>query len=558
MRLSVVRATAVALLAAFLVACGVTDADIDHWKRTQRGPGKIQAVLVGTRYPRPLRVHAARALIEMHHPNANGLDMLIAALSAMAQPDREAVLHELLPLLRDQMRGADQQQTGASGPGEAQIRAKDAGYLLLRFVSQGDRQELANSLLDWILADMNTRALAGQYTAEQIVNAIGPSAVDRLIQAYSSNEDAIRVAASISTLVNSVATEAGKDAAAARLVTVTREVSSPAMNARLRVTAQALLARGAPAGTVIPPDRVDRALEQLRGQYLATCLYEALHSLARPAGTQYLISVAADPATPLDRRKLVLAAVTGQVHAADAAALLPIALATANTDIELRGIAVDRLGEARDPASLTQLWTLFDTTNGGEENSEYMLRWKTGEAILKIGGPAMIQTFMQHLAAARVPPPAPPAPRGAPPATPPTPFAGYTYAEINGYALSIGDFAPPPRDVMRALVANPSPYVKVLALLFLGAKGDASDLPRIDAAIPDATVLAGPGWSAAQILNVGTAAARARDTLRHTLNLPAVTTPAPPAPPAAPAAAPAAEAPAAAAPATAPAAAPAH
>ncbi|MEI8258014.1 MAG: hypothetical protein WCJ30_20245, partial [Deltaproteobacteria bacterium] len=482
MRLSVVRATAVALLAAFLVACGVTDADIDHCKHTPRGPGQIQAVLVGTRYPRRLRVHAARALIELHHPSAIGLDMLVAAFTAMAQADRQEVLHgllhELLPLLRHQTLRADPQHIAASGPGEQQIRAKDAGYLLLRFVGTADRQDLANSLLDWILADMNTRALAGQYTAEQIVNAIGSSAVDRLIQAYSSNEDAIRVAASISTLVNSVATEAGKDAAAARLVTVTREVSSPAMNARLRTTAAALLARGTDmsqhlsdssmsgtdiahgggervielirylrviehssmSGTFIAHGGGEPVVELLRDHYLAKCLYAALRSLARPVGTQYLISVAADPTVLLDRRRLALAAVTGQVHATNAAALLPIALAVTDTDIELRGLAVDRLGEARDPGSLTQLWTLFDTTNGGEDASEYLLRWKTGEAILKIAGPTAIATFMEHLGRPRV---AAPNSLALAPGQPciAQPFAGYVYREINGYALAIGDFA---------------------------------------------------------------------------------------------------------------------
>src|SRR4051794_18789206 len=141
MRSSVLRVALTAILA-LLVGCGVTDADIDHWKRTQRGPNKITAVLIGTRYTRPLRVHAARALIEMRHPNANGLELLTQAMAAMPPADREEIIHDLLDSLRSQMRGAEQQAT-ASGPAEPQIRAKDAAYLLLRFASPADRQELS-------------------------------------------------------------------------------------------------------------------------------------------------------------------------------------------------------------------------------------------------------------------------------------------------------------------------------------------------------------------------------------------------------------------------------
>jgi hypothetical protein len=216
----------------------------------------------------------------------------------------------------------------------------------------------------------------------------------------------------------------------------------------------------------------------------------------------------------MDRRKAVLGAIAGQVRPSDATALLAIANATANTDIELRGLAVDRLGETRNQAILPQLWALFDTINGGEANQEFTLRWKAGEAILKLGGPGIIPTFVQHLSTPRT------AARGAPA------FEGYTFGEINGYALTIGDFSPPPRDVMRGLLANANPYVKSMALLFLGARGEAADAARLAAAASDTTPITGPGWNAAllgatppagQTATVGRVAQKAQETLRRTL-----------------------------------------
>ena len=61
----IVHGLATAMLLLSAAGCNVTDNDIEHWKRTQRGPRKITTVLVQSSYALPMRVHAARALIEM-------------------------------------------------------------------------------------------------------------------------------------------------------------------------------------------------------------------------------------------------------------------------------------------------------------------------------------------------------------------------------------------------------------------------------------------------------------------------------------------------------------
>lgn len=511
MRTSAMRAALAAILLT-AAGCGVSENDIDHWKRTVRGPGKITAVLLSQKYPRPLRVRAAQALIEMRHPNANGLELLSQALGAMSAEDRQAIIHDLIEPLKQAMRGEGQQQT-VQGPTEPMIRAKDAAYMILPHATGADREEIARAMITWVMADLNTRALAGQFTAEQLVQAVGASAGEIVVNSITADGDNVRVMNNIAQLVNALGSDQWKDTAARKMIAVCDELESPAATPRLRQAAEQLLRQSAPRNATIEPARIDRAADTLRGQYISI-VHQALSTLNRPIGTQYFIRVASNAQAPLERRKIALSTIQGHVSRENAAALLAIATnATPPNDVELRGLAVDRLGETQDTSVLPQLWTLFDTTNGGEANSEYLLRWKTGEAILKLGGASIIPTFVQHLAATRA------VARGAPA------FEGYTYSEINGYAVAIGDFAPPPRAVMREHLANSNVYVRAMALLFLGIKGEAADAARIEALQNDTTPISGPGWSEQNLANLGAVARRAREALRRVLTpTPAVPT----------------------------------
>lgn len=53
------------LLCIAMSGCKVTTEDIDYWMGTQKGPGKIVAVLLADKYEDELRVHAALALVRM-------------------------------------------------------------------------------------------------------------------------------------------------------------------------------------------------------------------------------------------------------------------------------------------------------------------------------------------------------------------------------------------------------------------------------------------------------------------------------------------------------------
>jgi len=519
------KAAITAAMVLVLTGCNVTDADIEHWKHTQRGPGKITTVLVEGRYEQSMRVHAARALIEMKHPNANGLELLQGAFSRMAATEREPIIHALVPELQSML--TPQGAASAQGPTEQQIKAKDAAYVILRgegrvsFAGVEDRTTLTNMVLDWVLGDFNSRALAGSYTAEQLVQAIGPSSVERLTAAVRLEQNAIPVVVEVAKLINGIATPAGKQAAVTRVVSVAQEVEGPAGAPRLSQIAEALLRA---ANRPTDAASVARAADQLRGQYL-TVLFEAIRTLGQPNGTEYLLSVASNAAAPLDRRKMALTAMAGTVTATHTQRLLAIATcgqapAAADPahhghdpappaapatpcDVDLRGLAVDRVGETRDRAVLPQLFGLFDTANGGAADQGFMYRWKLGEAVIKLGGPTVIPEFMQHLGAPRA-----------------APFAGFTFAEINGEAQAIGDLTPPPRAAMRGyLTPNNAVPVRVLAMMFLGVRGEQQDVATLQTYAADPAPVTGVGWDEPQLrlTTVGAVAQRTRTTLEQTL-----------------------------------------
>ncbi len=501
---SIVHKTAIAAVITLAISgCNVSDGDIEHWKHTQRGPRKITTVLVENRYDQAMRVHAARALIEMKHPNANGLELLQSAFQSMAPADREPIIHALVGELRTML--GPTQGASAQAPTEQQIKAKDAAYVILRgdgrssFASGEDRAALTTLVLDWILSDFNTRALAGSYTAEQVVQAIGPTAVDRLTQSIAFSETSIPVVVEIAKLVNGIGTPQGKQAATARIVAVATEIEAPAADQRLGEIGRALLTR-AQRPTDAPA--IARAVTQLRTQYL-TVIYEAIRTLGQPNGTDYLLGVANSATAPLDRKKLALTAMANNVSPSHAARLITVLNCTPGPacDGDLRGLAVDRLGEARDRTILPQLFAVYDASNGGAADQSFTLRWKLGEAILKLGGAQVLAEFMQHFSTAR-----------------PTPFAGYTFAELNGEAQALGDLTPPPRDAIRGyLVASHPVPARVLAMMYLGIKGEQSDLALLQQYASEATPVTGEGWTDAQLTTVGAVATRMRGSLEQAL-----------------------------------------
>ena len=149
-----------------LSGCSVSDADIEHWKHTQRGPRKITTVLVEGRYEQAMRVHAARALIEMKHPNANGLELLQGAFQSMSASDREPIVHALVGELQGMLNASG--GASAQGPTEQQIKAKDVETQ--QAVFEMERQEKAaeyRALREMATTKAREESLTAQVEAEE-------------------------------------------------------------------------------------------------------------------------------------------------------------------------------------------------------------------------------------------------------------------------------------------------------------------------------------------------------------------------------------------------------
>ena len=172
-------ALTLAFVALALVAgCKVTGDDVEHWKGTVKGPGKIVAVILADKYPMELRTHAALALVQMERNDVDGLAELQRALQRLPPDTQREVIDGITPGLISLMRGEGAAQTPTEAgvvppPSAQQKRAKDAGFLLIAQASPATRAQLTEAVVGWYVQDFGGRLLAGNYSAEQVVRALG-------------------------------------------------------------------------------------------------------------------------------------------------------------------------------------------------------------------------------------------------------------------------------------------------------------------------------------------------------------------------------------------------
>lgn len=227
-RLLVPVLTALACLS--VAGCKVTQEDIDYWTGTQKGPGKIVAVLLADKYEDELRAYAGLALVQMEPRPAtdtqeavDGVSELQAAVRQLPEDTRARLVDTMTPQLIRMMRGEDAPAAEGEGVPRRQVRAKDAAFLLIPYASDAHRQELSDAVVDWFTVDFNGRSLEGNYSAEQVVRQLGAPAASRLVNAMSARlpqQALVKVAELIATLGD----RPTKQRAATRLVEIEREM----------------------------------------------------------------------------------------------------------------------------------------------------------------------------------------------------------------------------------------------------------------------------------------------------------------------------------------------
>ncbi len=233
MRLPAARGGVPALLLAMLAftllsGCKVTSDDIEYWKGTVKGPGKIVAVLSSERYPLELRTQAALALIEMERNDVSGVGELQRALQALQSTNPEVtqqVVDGMVPGLQAMMRGGDSAPGEEGGPPLAQQRAKDAAYILIAYASPASKQQLMSAVVGWYAVDFADRHLSGDYSAEQVVRSLGAPAAGLLVDALNSPQPQ-RATVKTAQLIGQTGAAATQPRARGSLFAISRETDS--------------------------------------------------------------------------------------------------------------------------------------------------------------------------------------------------------------------------------------------------------------------------------------------------------------------------------------------
>ncbi|MBI2892672.1 MAG: hypothetical protein HYY06_03910 [Deltaproteobacteria bacterium] len=412
-------------LALAVGACEVTPQDIETWKGTQRGPGKIVAVLVADEYSIELRTTAAIALVEMNRDDTNALRELGGALEQIPDPDRGRIVAGMVGKIREILGGTEERPT------QLAIRAKDAGFVIFPHSTGPDRDALQAVLLSWVLADFNGRFLLGENNSEKIIRLIGAPAASALVAALTPGQLAIE---KITQLIVELGDPATRAAASAKLVGV--------------ATAQAATPDGITEPTLV-----------------------GMHLVGGRPVVEYLLALAAqDPPTDgtaaakLARTQLLsLTALESQVAAQDIDRLCAIGM-NARLDARVRDVAFDRLADLKNPAAIPRLWPLLAQT-------DQRLRWRGGELILEIGGPAIVPEFLRKLPSGR--------------------DTEYLPEEIGGYGDRICEMRPPPVDAVRPFLTVDSWVDRLIAIQVIGRAGGRQDISTLQQLQADNTKIPG-------------------------------------------------------------------
>ncbi len=449
-------------LIALSAGCKVSSEDIDYWKGTVKGPGKITAVMLADKYPMELRTQAALALVEMERNDRDGAADLQQGLQRLDEATRGEVVAAMIPGLEAQMSKVDEKAGGA--PSAGQIRAKDAAYLLIPYASPEAKTKLTNSVVGWYVEDFNGRSLAGNFSAEQVVSSLGSPAAKVLVgglKARLPQQALVKMA----QLIGQVGDAASKKEAGERLVAIEQEMESTEFVKWISDTIQAQQAQ---AGATLDAARLKAAAELNRDNFINEGAIAAMKALAdQPPVKARLLALASVPSSEKEdsRRVRALDALENKVDRGDLPQVLALAL-DKNNPKTVRDYAFDRVGDIRSAEALPSLWPLV----AGAEDER--LRWRAGELVLAIGGPSVVDEFFAKLPAG----------------------GEYTEAELEGYATRMGQMTPLPNEQARRLLSSPNWYARVTAINFFERKGNQDDVKRLEALKSDKAQGKGASW----------------------------------------------------------------
>lgn len=474
------------LIVGALAGCKVTTEDIEYWKGTVKGPGKIVSVMLADKYDMELRKHAALALVDMERQDRDGTADLQQALQRLDEEKRHEIIRLMVPGLQQLMKQADGKSEGSATP--RQIRAKDAAFLLITHAPPDVKATLTVDVVNWYVEDFNGRSLAGNYSAEQVVRALGSPAAKVLVGGLKARLPP-QALVKMAELIGQIADSEAKRTAAERLVAIEKEMQSADF---LNWIKDSVREQAKAQNIALDEKKLESAAQKNRDNFVLDGAIPAMKWLANePAVKTRLLALASDP-TPgeanTERRVRALQALEGKVTKADLQPLLAMALDT-NTPVQVRDYAFDRVGDIKAPEALPSLWPLMS-------GSDARLRWRAGELILGIGGPSIVNEFFAKL---------------------PSGNGEFPAEELEGYALRLGQMQPLPMDAMRQQLNSPDWWDRVIAIRFFERKGNADDVKKLEALKSDQAKTKGLRWGS--LKTVGDVAEEAYNAAKTRLSV---------------------------------------
>ncbi len=474
-----------ALLAAGNSGCKVTEQDIQTWKGTVKGPGKMVAVMMAEKYELPLRTAAALALVDMERHDVDGVAELQTALERLDNSTRSAIVKGLAPGLIGLMRAGEEGGKPDGAPPPRQVRAKDAAFALISQADPETAKQLTEAVVRWYTVDFNGRSLSGNYSAEQVVRALGSAAASILVDALAAKLPQ-QALVKLAELIGQLGDPDTKKRAAQKIVDIEREMQGQGFATWLEGQIRAQLDA---SGQKVDAARVTKTAALNRAKFIDEGAIPAMKHLAdQPEVANRLLAIAADRNPALAaRRTRALQALEGRAREHHLDALLALAL-DAEAPASVRDYAFDRVGDVRSPKAIAPMWPLVESAE------DPRLRWRAGELVLAIGGNSVLAEFFSKL---------------------PSGDVAFEPEELEGYAVRMGQMTPLPTAIAGAQLKSPDWWDRVIALHYFQRKGTLADIPSLDPLLGDTASTKGKSWQAGD--TVGKVAKRTIDGLRERL-----------------------------------------
>jgi hypothetical protein len=472
--------------------CKVGQDDVDNWKGTVKGPGKMVAVMMADKYDLELRSYAALALVDMERHDVDGVAELLNALQQVDGNTREQLIQQITPGLVELMNAPSQGGAGGDavqpGPPARQIRAKDAAFALIPHAGDDSSKALTDAVVRWYTADFNGRSLSGNYSAEQVVRALGSPAASKLVDALDAQLPQ-QALVKLAELIGQLGDPATKQRAAEKLVAIESEMYAAPFVDWLKAQIVAQLGDAAAKDS----ERVEKAALLNRDKFVDEGAIPAMKHLAdQPAVAARLLAIASNKEPALtDRRTRALQALEGKVREEHLGPLLAPAL-DPSAPAPVQDYAFERVADIRSPKAIEPMWPLV------QDGQNQRLRWRAGELVLAIGGNSVLSEFFAKL--------------------PSQDGVKYEPEELEGYALRMGQMSPLPTAVAFAQLESPDWWDRVIALHFFERKGTQAEIPAVNRLLGDTSSVNGKNWAPGT--TVGKVAKQALDGLRERLGQP--------------------------------------